>query len=654
MGGSRRGRLAQSRAAGQAWTAGQAVTREREPVSVRPHRRSEGGSIVAVEVDTRSADWGPTDDLEATLDAAGLENRHVREFVRHWAELTGAARVEVISAADDARLIAESLAAGEIAPAGEGRYYARSYPKDTARSEERTIVATGNPADAGVYNNWRPSAEMRPLLEERMRGASAGRTMYVIPYLMAPPGSPLEAYAAGVELTDHRTVALHMIRMARCGVGFVTGLGQGTPDDQRYFVTFADERTILHFGSSYGGNALLGKIAHGLRQASYDGWVSGEFLAEQFMLIGITDRKTGRTWHVCGGFPSASGKTNLAMMLPPDALGERYQVSFYGDDIAWLRVDPADGRVYAMNPEFGVFGVAKDTNEETNPTALGSVAPGTGVLFTNVAYNELTCEVWWEGRTPEPPSDLTGWRDWKGRLISERPASERDEPWAHPNSRFTTTLANVPNIAADVNDPRGVPVDAIVFGGRVRDREPLIRAMSDLAEGLYAGLTLGADATFAAEGVEGTLRYDPMSLRPFMSYPEGKYAAHWLRVLGSATTRPIFAHVNWFQRDPGDGHFLWPGYRENLRPLLWLLRLADGEVQGIATPVGTVPAAGELDLDGLDLPDGDLGRLLRIDPARWREEMPHRERHLAQFDGLPEEIWEAHRRVAAALDGFSG
>jgi phosphoenolpyruvate carboxykinase (GTP) len=608
-------------------------------------------------------------DVDAALDDAGLKNARVREYVHHWAAHTGAERVEVVSAADDDRLIAESLAAGEILPAGPGRYYSRSFAKDTARSEERTVVATSNPADKGVYNNWRPADEMRPLLEERMRGASAGKTMYVIPYLMAPPGSPLEPYAAGVELTDHRTVVLHMIRMARVGVEYVdnladpgsfvravhvTGdlenLGQGTADDQRYFVTVADERTILHFGSSYGGNALLGKIAHGLRQAAYDGWASGEFLAEQFMLIGITDKQTGSTYHICGGFPSASGKTNLAMMLPPEGLGDRYTVEFYGDDIAWLRVDPDDGRIYAINPEFGVFGVAKDTNEETNPTALTAVGPDTGTLFTNVAYNPQQHEVWWEGRTPAPPEDTTGWLDWTGNPIAGRSEAEQLEAWAHPNSRFTTTLTNVPNLAPDFDTAKGVPVDAIIFGGRTRDREPLIRAITDLAEGVYDGLTLGAEATYAAEGVEGQLRYDPMSMRPFMAYPEGAYAAHWLKIIGAAQHQPIFAHVNWFQRDPDDGHFLWPGYRDNLRPLLWLIRLRNGEVTGRETPVGIVPTADELDLEGCAVTQEDLDTLLGIDTERWRQELAHREEHLRQFSGLPEEIWVAHRRVAAALD----
>ncbi|MFW6773480.1 phosphoenolpyruvate carboxykinase (GTP) [Nocardioides sp. CPCC 205120] len=605
--------------------------------------------------------------VAAALDEAGLTNPHVREYVEHWAEVTGAARIEVVSSSDDARLVAEALEAGELQPAGEGRYYSRSYHKDTARSEERTIVATNDEAHKGVYNNWRPAAEMKELLTSKMRGQLEGRTMYVVPYLMAPQGSPLERFAAGVELTDTRTVVLHMIRMARVEVSYINELadpdsfvravhvagdleshGQGTPEDQRYFVTVADERTILHFGSSYGGNALLGKIAHGLRQAAFDGWASGEFLSEQFMLLGITDRETGRRYHVAGGFPSASGKTNLAMTLAPDALGDRYHVEFYGDDIAWIWPG-ADGRLYAMNPENGVFGVAKDTNELTNPTALESIADGTGTIFTNVAYNPSTQEVWWEGKTPEPPADTTGWLDWKGDAIADRSESEAGAPWAHPNSRFTTTLANVPNVAPDFEAPEGVPLDAIIFGGRTRDREPLVRAITDVAEGVYDGLTLGAEATFAADGLDGQLRYDPMSMRPFMSYAEADYAKHWLDIVGRASDQPIFAHVNWFQRDAEDGHFLWPGYRENLRALLWLVQLKNGEVSGEQTPVGVIPTREELDLTGLDVPEADLERILSIDTERWRQEIGFREEHLRQFTGLPEEIWEAHRRVAADL-----
>ncbi len=607
-------------------------------------------------------------DVDEVLDEAGLKNQHVRDYVAHWAAITQPERIEVVTADDDARLLAEAVEAGELLPAGEGRYYSRSYYKDTARSEERTVVATSRPDDKGVYNNWKPAADVTAIQVERMRGASAGKTMYVIPYLMAPPGSPLEKYAVGVQLTDTRPVVLHMIRMSRVGIEYVdnlaepetfvravhvTGdlenLGQGTDDDQRLFATVADERTILHFGSSYGGNALLGKIAHGLRQACYDGRESGIFLAEQFMLLGITDKQTGQRWHICGGFPSASGKTNLAMTLAPDALGDRYHVEFYGDDIAWLWVNPDDGRVYGMNPEYGVFGVAKDTNEKTNPTAVDSIGEGSGVIFTNVAYNEQTQEVWWEGRTPQPPADLEGWLDWKGERISDREAGD-DSPWAHPNSRFTTTLANVPNVAKDFADPAGVPIDAIIFGGRTRDREPLVRAITDLAEGVYDGLTLGAEATFAAEGVDGHLRYDPMSMRPFMAYAEGDYAAHWLKIIGAATEQPIFAHVNWFQRGD-DGHFRWPGYRENLRALLWLMRFKDGDVTGVPTPVGVLPTQEELELTDVDITPEDLELILSVDTDRWRQEMGFREEHLAQFDRLPEAIWEAHRRVASDLEG---
>jgi phosphoenolpyruvate carboxykinase (GTP) len=604
-------------------------------------------------------------DVDTVLDEAGLKNPQVREYVRHWAEHTGAARVEVVSAADDARLIQESLDAGELLPAGEGLYYSRSYFKDTARAEERTIVATNDESDKGVYNNWRPASEMKPLLEGLMKGASEGKTMYVIPYLMAPAGSPLDRFAAGVELTDNRNVVLQMMRMARVGVEYindlgndfvravhVTGdlknLGQGTPDDKRYFVTVADERTILHFGSSYGGNALLGKIAHGLRQGSYDGWKNG-FLVEQFMLLGITDKETGKKYNICGGFPSASGKTNLAMTLAPDALGDRYYVEFYGDDIAWIWVDE-NGVLRGFNPENGVFGVAKDTNEGTNPTAIDSIVPNTGAIFTNVAYNEKTQQVWWEGRTKETPADLDGWLDWKGDRIADRTPEQANDPWAHPNSRFTTQLGNVPNVAGDYEDPAGVEIHGIIFGGRTRDREPLVRAITDVAEGVYDGLTLGAEATAAADGLEGVLRYDPMSMRPFMSYPEASYAQHWLNVIGAATEKPIFAHVNWFQRGE-DGRFLWPGYRENLRPLLWLMQLKNGEVEGVQTPVGVLPTREELNLDGLDEQTlADLDTILTIDIARWQQEMGFREKHLAQFDGLPEEIWEAHRRVAQALE----
>ena len=607
------------------------------------------------------------------LARAGVSNPHVHEFVAEWARILEPDRIEVVDADADERLLAEALEAGELIEAGSGRYLAHSHPKDTARSEERTVVATHNPPDKGLYNNWRDASETRAAQIGRMRGAMRGKTMYVVPYLMAPPGSPLSRWAVGVQLSDNRVVVLQMLRMARVGADYLNSLpapeffvravhatgdldslGQGTSEDKRLFATIADDRMILHFGSAYGGNALLGKIAHGLRQGSYDGWASKRFMGEQFMLIGIRDKKTGRAYHICGGMPSASGKTNLAMMLPPDALGERYEVEFYGDDIVWLRVGD-DGRVYGMNPEYGTFGVAKDTNWESNPNAMKAVAEGTGTIFVNVAHHEGTKELWWEGKTPDYPEDVAGWRDWRNELISDRPvehqrSGEDTDLWSQKNSRFTARLSVVPNIAKDYERADGVPIDAIIFGGRCRDREPLIRAITDLAEGVYDGLTLGAEATFAAEGTEGRLRYDPMSMRPFMSFPEGKYARHWLDILGSAEDKPIFAHVNWFQRDPEDGRFLWPGYGENLRALLWLIDVKEGRAEGTRTPVGLVPRIEELNLDGFKGDRADLERVLRIDTERWRQEMRLREEHLSQFEDLPEEIWEAHRRVSAALE----
>lgn len=591
----------------------------------------------------------------------------VRAFVSEWAEITNPEKIELVSAADDARLLEEAIAAGEMLRAGKGRYYSRSHPKDTARTEERTFVATADEADRGRYNNWRHSSEVKPLLTSRMRGASAGKTMYVVPYLMAPPGTPLANFALGVELTDDRNVVLQMIRMARVGIehfdgvsdqdffvrgvhltGDLTALQQGTDADERMFVTVADERTILHFGSAYGGNALLGKIAHGLRQASYDGYASGKFLAEQFLLLGIHDRETGVTTHVCGGFPSASGKTNLAMTLPPNGLGDRYRVDFYGDDIAWMWVDD-EGKLRAINPENGAFGVAKDTNEGSNPTAMAAIAEGSGTIFTNTAYNEVTGEVWWEGLTPEPPADPAGWLDWTGAKITDRTAEQQNEPWAHPNSRFTIPLERIPNLAEDVSKPEGVVVDAIIFGGRTRDREPLIRAIDNLVDGVYDGLTLGAEATFAADGLDGQLRYDPMSMRPFFSYSEGRYAEHWLKVLGQLKEMPMFAHVNWFQREPETGRYLWPGFRENLRALNWLTQYRDGKVKGRKTPIGVLPLVEELDFTGLEIDAADVDKLLRVDVERWLQETDHRAEHLRELPDMPREIWDAHEALVEAL-----
>ena len=310
-----------------------------------------------------------------------------------------------------------------------------------------------------------------------------------------------------------------------------------------------------------------------------------------------------------------------------------------------------DGTLYGMNPEFGVFGVAKDTNEKTNPTAIESDrawAPGRSSPTSPTTTRPS--EVWFEGRTPNPPADLDGWLDWKGNPIAEPPAGGGERPLGAPEQPVHHDAApTCPTSRRTTTTPVGVPIDGIIFGGRTRDREPLIRAITDVAEGVYDGLTLGAEATFAADGLDGQLRYDPMSMRPFMSYPEGQYAAHWLKIIGACTNKPIFAHVNWFQRDADDGHFLWPGYRDNLRALLWLMQLRDGEVKGVQSPVGILPAKDELNADGLEIDPADLDKLLTIDVDRWKQEIGFRQAHLEQFADLPEEIWAAHRRVAKAL-----
>ena len=336
------------------------------------------------------------------------------------------------------------------------------------------------------------------------------------------------------------------------------------------------------------------------------------------------------------------------MTLPPNGLGDRYRVDFYGDDIAWMWVDD-EGKLRAINPENGAFGVAKDTNEGSNPTAMAAIAEGSGTIFTNTAYNEVTGEVWWEGLTPEPPADPAGWLDWTGAKITDRTAEQQNEPWAHPNSRFTIPLERIPNLAEDVSKPEGVVVDAIIFGGRTRDREPLIRAIDNLVDGVYDGLTLGAEATFAADGLDGQLRYDPMSMRPFFSYSEGRYAEHWLKVLGQLKEMPMFAHVNWFQREPETGRYLWPGFRENLRALNWLTQYRDGKVKGRKTPIGVLPLVEELDFTGLEIDAADLDKLLRVDVERWLQETDHRAEHLRELPDMPREIWDAHEALVEAL-----
>jgi len=592
----------------------------------------------------------------------------VRSWVEEMALFTGAdpARIRVVEEADDDGLLAEAVEAQEILPLADGNYYARSHPEDVARSEERTFIATPHHDDQGLYNNWRPEAEIRPQVEKRVKGSYAGQTMYVIPYLMGPSGSDFSQ--VGVQITNSRYVVLNMIRMTQVGRAalkalnasdhFVKGVhatgdlsqvrrGQVEEEDDRYFVSFPASREIWSFGSAYGGNALLSKKFHSLRQAGYDAWKEAErgrfWLAEHMMILGIEDRQTGRTRYVTGAFPSASGKTNLAMMVPPSGLGGRYRTWLVGDDIAWLFVGK-DGTLRAINPENGFFGVAPGTNEKTNPMAMKTIGPGTKTLFTNVAFNPKTQEVWWEGKTDKPPGE--GWLDWKGEPWS--PASGK--PAAHPNSRFTAFAKNAPNLSAHWRDPEGVPVSAILFGGRLLKGEPLVRQLPDPAWGVYDGAVMGVETTAAAAGKVGVFRPDPMAMRPFFSYPETAYSQHWLDVMDRlGKNAPGFFHVNWFRKD-GDGRFLWPGFGENLRVLLWALDRVEGKGKGVETPIGFIPPKEELPLEGLDIPRLQLDKALAYDAEHWSQEAQRRTEWLASLKPqVPPRILRFHERFVRAV-----
>ena len=622
------------------------------------------------------------------VDGLRIRNETVKAWVAERAAWTGVDAVEVIDAADDERLLQEAIASGELIDLGNGTYYAHSHPQDTARTEARTFVGTDQEGDKGRFNNWRPAAELRADVEALMKGASAGRIMYVIPYLMAnSPGSPLAKWGIGVELTDSRYVALSMIRMARVGQVAWDALGDGTdfvrgvhvtgdldnlrrsasptptsPDDDRFFVTLTRDREILHYGSAYGGNALLAKIAHGLRLASFDAHRNG-WLVDQMGLMGIENLKTGETTYLIVGFPSASGKTNLVMTEPPDALRDQYKVHFLGDDIVWLYVGD-DGRIYAMNPEYGVFGIAPGTNTVTNPSAMVAVQPGSGTIFTNVARHEETNEIWWEAMTPDYPEDVTGWLDWQGKRISDRPADEqrnREMPWAQRNSRFTVPLTRFPNISPEWNSAKGAPISGVIFGGRVSSpREPLIRQLPDPQTGVYDGAVMGVETT-AAIDAPVVFRADPMAMMGFYSYPEQDFFQDWLSLVARAGDKaPGFFHVNWFAKDE-DGRFMWPGFGENLRALIWAIEqparreaeeLAKAEADGLinVTPAGIIPTPKALNREGLSISDETLANLLTYDPKLWETEVSRRNEYLAQFPSLPKALEDAHARFVAGVN----
>ena len=576
-------------------------------------------------------------------------NKNVLAWVDEMVALCKPAKVVWIDGSEEQlqALRDEAVSTGEMMWLNQeklpGCMYHRTAVNDVARVEDRTFICSTKKEDAGPTNNWRSPQEMHGMLTPMYYGVMEGKTMYVIPYSMGPIGSKMSK--VGVEVTDSIYVVLNMDIMTRVGKrafeqlgdesnDFVRGLhAKADLDDQkRYIVHFPEENSICSINSGYGGNVLLGKKCFALRIASYLGHKQG-WMAEHMLILGL-ENPQGEVRYLAAAFPSACGKTNLAMLIPPAAYREKgWKVWCVGDDIAWIRVGE-DGRLWAMNPEYGFFGVAPGTNEKSNPNALASTRKGT--IFTNVAHNLDNNTVWWEGLDKNPPENAV---DWKGNPWNGKTSTEKG---AHPNSRFTAPAKNCPCISPEFENPKGVPLSAIVFGGRRAKTAPLVYQARDWAHGVFVGSIMASETTAAAAGAVGVVRRDPMAMLPFCGYHMADYWQHWLDMgkKVDADKLPKIFNVNWFRTDD-EGHFIWPGFGDNLRVLEWIMKRAFGEIDAVETAIGYQPKADDINIEGLDISKETLEGLLGVDKDLWREEAKGIREYYAKFgDKLPKELMD--------------